>query len=132
MVFQFGDADLVDIDEGDVVAGGCRYLGDLRTQASRTSHRSPSFRLPGRWRRSDHLRVSSAASSSAPNPASTTQSAARSGAVLKTSCDLTSLYERCGRIRGRPGSVNVLPVLTMPAGDITHPVPDLTGYIMEG
>ncbi|MGG7569310.1 V-type ATP synthase subunit B [Streptomyces sirii] len=46
--------------------------------------------------------------------------------------DLASLYERCGKIRGRPGSVTVLPVLTMPAGDITHPVPDLTGYITEG
>ncbi|MDF3293293.1 V-type ATP synthase subunit B [Streptomyces silvisoli] len=46
--------------------------------------------------------------------------------------DLASLYERCGRIRGRPGSVTVLPVLTMPANDITHPVPDLTGYITEG
>ena len=46
--------------------------------------------------------------------------------------DLASLYERCGRIRGRAGSVTVLPVLTMPGGDITHPVPDLTGYITEG
>jgi V/A-type H+-transporting ATPase subunit B len=46
--------------------------------------------------------------------------------------DLASLYERCGRIRGRPGSLTLLPVLTMPAGDITHPVPDLTGYITEG
>lgn len=46
--------------------------------------------------------------------------------------DLASLYERCGRLRDRPGSVTVLPVLTMPAGDITHPVPDLTGYITEG
>jgi len=46
--------------------------------------------------------------------------------------DLASLYERCGRIRGRSGSVTVVPVLTMPAGDITHPVPDLTGYITEG
>jgi V/A-type H+-transporting ATPase subunit B len=46
--------------------------------------------------------------------------------------DLASLYERCGRIRGRAGSVTLLPVLTMPAGDITHPVPDLTGYITEG
>ena len=46
--------------------------------------------------------------------------------------DLASLYERCGRIRGVPGSVTVVPVLTMPAGDITHPVPDLTGYITEG
>ncbi|WP_296666397.1 V-type ATP synthase subunit B [Demequina sp.] len=46
--------------------------------------------------------------------------------------DLASLYERCGRVRGREGSVTVVPVLTMPAGDITHPVPDLTGYITEG
>jgi V/A-type H+-transporting ATPase subunit B len=46
--------------------------------------------------------------------------------------DLASLYERAGRIRGRPGSLTQLPVLTMPAGDITHPVPDLTGYITEG
>ncbi|WP_027945529.1 V-type ATP synthase subunit B [Amycolatopsis taiwanensis] len=46
--------------------------------------------------------------------------------------DLASLYERCGRIKGRPGSVTLLPALTMPGGDITHPVPDLTGYITEG
>jgi V/A-type H+-transporting ATPase subunit B len=46
--------------------------------------------------------------------------------------DLASLYERCGRIHGMPGSVTLVPVLTMPAGDITHPVPDLTGYITEG
>ncbi len=46
--------------------------------------------------------------------------------------DLSSLYERCGRIRGREGSVTQIPVLTMPAGDITHPVPDVTGYITEG
>ncbi|MER5390514.1 V-type ATP synthase subunit B [Saccharopolyspora sp. NPDC002686] len=46
--------------------------------------------------------------------------------------DLAAIYERCGRIRGRAGSVTVLPVLTMPGGDITHPVPDLTGYITEG
>ncbi|WP_031171641.1 V-type ATP synthase subunit B [Streptosporangium roseum] len=46
--------------------------------------------------------------------------------------DLASIYERCGRVRGLPGSVTVLPVLSMPAGDITHPVPDLTGYITEG
>ncbi|MEV0283578.1 V-type ATP synthase subunit B [Kribbella sp. NPDC050820] len=46
--------------------------------------------------------------------------------------DLASLYERCGRVRGRPGSVTIMPVLTMPAGDLTHPVPDLTGYITEG
>ena len=46
--------------------------------------------------------------------------------------DLASLYERAGRIQGTPGSVTQLPVLTMPGGDITHPVPDLTGYITEG
>ncbi|MGZ6256711.1 MAG: V-type ATP synthase subunit B, partial [Candidatus Limnocylindria bacterium] len=46
--------------------------------------------------------------------------------------DLASVYERCGRLRGRQGSITQLPVLTMPAGDITHPVPDLTGYITEG
>jgi V/A-type H+-transporting ATPase subunit B len=46
--------------------------------------------------------------------------------------DLASILERAGRIRGRPGSLTQLPVLTMPAGDITHPVPDLTGYITEG
>jgi len=46
--------------------------------------------------------------------------------------DLASLYERCGRMVGRPGSITEVPVLTMPAGDITHPVPDLTGYITEG
>ncbi|HET9322374.1 MAG TPA: V-type ATP synthase subunit B [Gaiellaceae bacterium] len=46
--------------------------------------------------------------------------------------DLASLYERAGRIRGRAGSLTQVPVLTMPAGDITHPVPDLTGYITEG
>ncbi|HEY8281871.1 MAG TPA: V-type ATP synthase subunit B [Leifsonia sp.] len=46
--------------------------------------------------------------------------------------DLATIYERCGRVRGRPGSVTIVPVLSMPAGDITHPVPDLTGYITEG
>jgi V/A-type H+-transporting ATPase subunit B len=46
--------------------------------------------------------------------------------------DLASLYERCGQIHGMAGSVTVVPVLTMPAGDMTHPVPDLTGYITEG
>lgn len=46
--------------------------------------------------------------------------------------DLATLYERCGRVKGRDGSVTIVPVLTMPAGDITHPVPDLTGYITEG
>jgi V/A-type H+-transporting ATPase subunit B len=46
--------------------------------------------------------------------------------------DLASIYERCGRLQGRPGSITELPVLTMPAGDVTHPVPDLTGYITEG
>ncbi len=46
--------------------------------------------------------------------------------------DLASLYERAGRIRGMQGSVTMLPVVTMPEDDITHPIPDLTGYITEG
>jgi V/A-type H+-transporting ATPase subunit B len=46
--------------------------------------------------------------------------------------DLASLYERAGRIRGVRGSVTMLPVVTMPEDDITHPIPDLTGYITEG
>lgn len=46
--------------------------------------------------------------------------------------DLASLYERAGRLRGRPGSVTMLPIVTMPEDDITHPIPDLTGYITEG
>jgi V/A-type H+-transporting ATPase subunit B len=46
--------------------------------------------------------------------------------------DLASLYERAGCIQGQPGSVTQLPILTMPDDDITHPVPDLTGYITEG
>lgn len=46
--------------------------------------------------------------------------------------DLASLYERAGMIKGRKGSVTQIPVLTMPNDDITHPIPDLTGYITEG
>lgn len=46
--------------------------------------------------------------------------------------DLSSLYERAGRIRGKPGSVTQLIILSMPDDDITHPIPDLTGYITEG
>ncbi len=46
--------------------------------------------------------------------------------------DLATLYERAGRIKGQPGSVTQLPILTMPDDDITHPIPDLTGYITEG
>ena len=46
--------------------------------------------------------------------------------------DLASLYERAGRIRNMAGSVTMLPVVTMPEDDITHPIPDLTGYITEG
>lgn len=46
--------------------------------------------------------------------------------------DLASLYERTGRIRTSKGSITQLPILTMPNDDITHPVPDLTGYITEG
>ena len=46
--------------------------------------------------------------------------------------DLASLYERAGMIKGSKGSVTQIPILTMPNDDITHPVPDLTGYITEG
>jgi V/A-type H+-transporting ATPase subunit B len=46
--------------------------------------------------------------------------------------DLATLYERAGRITGRAGSVTQLPVLTMPDDDLTHPIPDLSGYITEG
>ncbi len=46
--------------------------------------------------------------------------------------DLASLYERAGRISGNPGSITQIPILTMPDDDITHPIPDLTGYITEG
>ncbi len=46
--------------------------------------------------------------------------------------DLASLYERAGMVRGKKGSVTQIPILTMPNDDVTHPVPDLTGYITEG
>jgi V/A-type H+-transporting ATPase subunit B len=46
--------------------------------------------------------------------------------------DLASVYERAGRIRGKTGSITQIPILTMPGDDITHPIPDLTGYITEG
>ena len=46
--------------------------------------------------------------------------------------DLSSIYERAGKIQGRKGSITQLPILTMPGDDITHPIPDLTGYITEG
>ncbi len=46
--------------------------------------------------------------------------------------DLASIYERAGRILDREGSITMIPILTMPDDDITHPIPDLTGYITEG
>jgi len=46
--------------------------------------------------------------------------------------DLSTIYERAGRVNGRNGSITQLPILTMPNNDITHPIPDLTGYITEG
>jgi len=46
--------------------------------------------------------------------------------------DLASVYERAGRVHGRKGSITQMPILTMPNDDITHPIPDLTGYITEG
>ncbi|CAE6428350.1 unnamed protein product [Rhizoctonia solani] len=46
--------------------------------------------------------------------------------------DLSTIYERAGRVQGRNGSITQIPILTMPNDDITHPIPDLTGYITEG
>lgn len=46
--------------------------------------------------------------------------------------DLSTIYERAGRLRGEEGSITQLPILSMPEDDITHPIPDLTGYITEG
>jgi V-type H+-transporting ATPase subunit B len=52
--------------------------------------------------------------------------------VTLSRLDLATIYERAGRVEGRPGSITQLPILTMPNDDITHPIPDLTGYITEG
>ena len=46
--------------------------------------------------------------------------------------DLSSIYERAGRLQGRKGTITQMPILSMPDDDITHPIPDLTGYITEG
>ena len=46
--------------------------------------------------------------------------------------DLASLFERAGRVIGRPGSLTQIPIVTLPSGDMSHPVPDLTGYVTEG
>jgi V/A-type H+-transporting ATPase subunit B len=46
--------------------------------------------------------------------------------------DLSTIYERAGRIKGQKGTVTQIPILTLPSDDITHPIPDLTGYITEG
>jgi len=46
--------------------------------------------------------------------------------------DLATIYERAGRVKGSKGSITQMPILSMPADDITHPIPDLTGYITEG
>ena len=46
--------------------------------------------------------------------------------------DLSTIYERAGRIEGKKGSITQIPILSMPNDDITHPIPDLTGYITEG
>ena len=46
--------------------------------------------------------------------------------------DFACIYERAGRVKGKPGSITQIPILTMPSDDITHPIPDLTGYITEG
>lgn len=46
--------------------------------------------------------------------------------------DLSTIYERAGRVHGKNGSITQFPILSMPNDDITHPIPDLTGYITEG
>ena len=46
--------------------------------------------------------------------------------------DLATIYERAGKVKGKKGSITQMPILTMPNDDITHPIPDLTGYITEG
>ncbi len=46
--------------------------------------------------------------------------------------DLASLFERAGRVKGRPGSLTQIPIVTLPSGDMSHPIPDLTGYVTEG
>lgn len=46
--------------------------------------------------------------------------------------DLATMYERAGRIKGNAGSITMIPILSMPEDDVTHPIPDLTGYITEG
>ncbi|HSP16583.1 MAG TPA: V-type ATP synthase subunit B [Thermoanaerobaculia bacterium] len=46
--------------------------------------------------------------------------------------DLASLFERAGRVIGRPGSLTQIPIVTLPSGDMSHPIPDLTGYVTEG
>ena len=46
--------------------------------------------------------------------------------------DLASIFERAGRISGRPGSLTQIPIVTLPSGDLSHPIPDLTGYVTEG
>lgn len=54
------------------------------------------------------------------------------GAWSGSGSDLSTIYERAGRVEGRNGSITQFPILTMPNDDITHPIPDLTGYITEG
>jgi len=46
--------------------------------------------------------------------------------------DLATIYERAGKVKGKKGSITQMPILTMPNDDMTHPIPDLTGYITEG
>lgn len=52
--------------------------------------------------------------------------------LLSRYTDLSTIYERAGRVQGRNGSITQIPILTMPNDDMTHPIPDLTGYITEG
>ncbi len=54
------------------------------------------------------------------------------GLLLLHNTDLSTIYERAGRLHGSKGSITQMPILTMPGDDVTHPIPDLTGYITEG
>ena len=86
------------------------------------SHPIPSHPLPPHPGQSRHNQVS-AAREEVPG---------RRGYPGYMYTDLSTIYERAGRVNGRNGSITQLPILTMPNDDITHPIPDLTGYITEG
>uniref|UniRef100_A0A8C2T229 ATPase F1/V1/A1 complex alpha/beta subunit nucleotide-binding domain-containing protein n=1 Tax=Coturnix japonica TaxID=93934 RepID=A0A8C2T229_COTJA len=75
---------------------------------------------------------SSSSSSSASVSAAREEVPGRRGFPGYLYTDLATIYERAGRVEGRGGSITQIPILTMPNDDITHPIPDLTGFITEG